>query len=141
LEACAYRVYQYFAEKFAGRGLSVPQVNKATDDLEKAGVLNKKDPYGVLDKAKVTKDALTRLGVENAKVTYDSNPKGALWSVREVTTRNGNPHTQAGRNDGGYDWDPLGADSANYSKGVEVKSFVHIEVPAAQTFFNWDRQR
>jgi len=108
---CYYRSLQAAAEVFAGRNLSLKQINDATTHLRKQ---NNQWGWPVLSKdwrigggnsqSTIIVDALQRLGITNAKVgVYGEKTEGAQFTIRVWEGR----HYQLGDANGNLLWEPF----------------------------------
>jgi RHS repeat-associated protein len=109
--ACFYRSLQSIAESYAGKNLTMGQIEEATKDLIKSGDMEAN--YYVLDPVAVIKDTLSRLGVNTEKIDIIFKKDVKNISKEATATIRGVPsserdlgHFQHGDNKGNLVWDP-----------------------------------
>ncbi|MGB4268244.1 MAG: hypothetical protein WBK20_03585 [Spirochaetota bacterium] len=144
--ACRYRALQSIAESYAGKNLTVEQINSATEDLIKSGAME--NNYYVNNAAEVIKDALNRLGVDINKLDilvirkqdvsenkYNELSKKATATLRGVPNYNQMihgqfqeiGHWQHGDVSGNLVWDPANGTSSSPNRPVNRLDIVIIK--------------
>ncbi len=129
--ACRYRALQSIAESYAGKNLTVEQINEATKELINTGSIETN--YYVNDPVAVISDALKRLGVNVDKLLIQVKgnvgndiPKDTIATLRGVPNmdqlRSGQDnaigHWQHGDKTGEFIWDPWNGTTSGADRPV-----------------------